>query len=147
MQGSINNHIDLLKAILSAEEAKNYNEALSKLYKSDNAIVQHIRMIQESIHQATERIDNIDKESYKEVLEQQQLQFKMQLEQKESKDRDIIAYYKGKLIQFLKNVQLTDLKNEELLKIIQRWMEFTPNEISELYNQRASLKLNSQNED
>ena len=45
MQGSINNHIDLLKAILSAEEAKNYNEALSKLYKSDNAIVQHIRMI------------------------------------------------------------------------------------------------------
>ena len=147
MQGSINNHIDLLKAILSAEEAKNYNEALSKLYKSDNAIVQHIRMIQESIHEATERIDNIDKESYKEVLEQQQLQFKMQLEQKESKDRDIIAYYKGKLIQFLKNVQLTDLKNEELLKIIQRWMEFTPNEISELYNQRASLKVNSQNED
>ena len=147
MQGSINNHIVLLKAILSAEEAKNYNEALSKLYKSDNAIVQHIRMIQESIHEATERIDNIDKESYKEVLEQQQLQFKMQLEQKESKDRDIIAYYKGKLIQFLKNVQLTDLKNEELLKIIQRWMEFTPNEISELYNQRASLKVNSQNED
>ena len=42
----------------------------------------------------------------------------MQLEQKESKDRDIIAYYKGKLIQFLKNVQLTDLKNEELIKII-----------------------------
>ena len=63
MQGSINNHIDLLKAILSAEEAKNYNEALSKLYKSDNAIVQHIRMIQESIHEATERIDNVDKES------------------------------------------------------------------------------------
>lgn len=42
----------------------------------------------------------------------------MQLEQKESKDRDIIAFHKVKLIQFLKNVQLTDPKNEELLKII-----------------------------
>ena len=67
----------------------------------------------------------------------------MQLEQKESKDRDIIAYYKGKLIQFLKNLPLTDPKNEELLKIIYSMMEFTPNEISELYSQRANAKVNS----
>jgi hypothetical protein len=31
MQGSLNNHIDLLKAILSTNDAKEYDEALSNL--------------------------------------------------------------------------------------------------------------------
>jgi hypothetical protein len=46
----------------------------------------------------------------------------------------MIAHIKGTLIQFLKNLPLTDPKNEELLKIIYSMMEFTPNEISELYS-------------
>jgi hypothetical protein len=49
MQGSINNHIDLLKAIFSANEAKEYDEALSKLLKSDNAVVQHVKKIHEDL--------------------------------------------------------------------------------------------------
>jgi hypothetical protein len=69
MQGSIKNHIDLLKAILSAEEAKDYDKAIFKLFKSDNEIVQHIRMIQESLNEANERTNNIKMESYKEVFE------------------------------------------------------------------------------
>ena len=55
----------------------------------------------------------------------------------------MIAHIKGTLIQFLKNLPLTDPKNEELLKIIYSMMEFTPNEISELYSQRANAKVNS----
>ena len=55
----------------------------------------------------------------------------------------VIAHIKGTLIQFLKNLPLTDLKNEELLKIIYSMMEFTTDEINELYNQRVNVKVNS----
>jgi hypothetical protein len=44
----------------------------------------------------------------------------------------MIAYLKDALIQFLKNLPLTEPKNEELLKIIYGMTEFNPNEIREL---------------
>lgn len=42
----------------------------------------------------------------------------------------------------MKNLPLTEPKNEELLKIIYSMMEFTPNEINELYNNRVNVKVN-----
>lgn len=62
---------------------------------------------------------------------------------KNDEEATMIAHIKGTLIQFLKNLPLTDAKNEELLKIIYSMMEFTPNEITELYNQRVNVKVNS----
>ena len=55
----------------------------------------------------------------------------------------VIAHIKGTLIQFLKNLPLTEQKNQELLKIIYSMTEFTPDEINELYNQRVNVKVNS----
>jgi hypothetical protein len=55
----------------------------------------------------------------------------------------MIAHIKGTLIQFLKNLPLTDPKNEELLKIIYSMMEFNANEINDLYSQRLNVKVNS----
>lgn len=55
----------------------------------------------------------------------------------------MISHIKGTLIQFLKNIPLTDSKNEELLKIIYSMMEFTPTEMTELYNNRVAVKVNS----
>lgn len=55
----------------------------------------------------------------------------------------MIAHIKGTLIQFLKNLPLTEAKNEELLKIIFSMMEFTPTEIQDLYNNRVNVKVNS----
>ena len=45
-----------------------------------------------------------------------------------------IAHIKGTLIQFLKNIPLTDPKNEEVLKILHSMMGFTTTEINDLYN-------------
>jgi hypothetical protein len=55
----------------------------------------------------------------------------------------VISHIKGTLIQFLKNIPLTEAKNEELLKIIYSMMEFSTNEINELYNMRVTVKVNS----
>jgi hypothetical protein len=49
MQESINNHINLLKEISSAEDAKNYDEAKAKVSESDNKITKIIREFEESI--------------------------------------------------------------------------------------------------
>ena len=62
---------------------------------------------------------------------------------KNEDEQTVIAHIKGTLIQFLKNLPLTEQKNEELLKIIYSMMEFTPEEINELYNQRVNVKVNS----
>ena len=60
-----------------------------------------------------------------------------------TEDATMIAHIKGTLIQFLKNLPLTEAKNEELLKIIFSMMEFTQTEIQDLYNNRVNIKVNS----
>ena len=58
----------------------------------------------------------------------------------ENVDSMMIANIKGSLIQFLKNTPITDKQNEDLLKVIYSMMEFTKEEITELANNRMSLK-------
>lgn len=44
----------------------------------------------------------------------------------------------------MKNIPLTEPKNEEVLKILYSMMSFTPSEINDLYNQRANHKAAKQ---
>ena len=53
----------------------------------------------------------------------------------------MIPHIKVTLIQFLRNVSLTDRQNEDLLTIIFNMMEFTEVEIQELKLARINLKM------
>ena len=53
----------------------------------------------------------------------------------------LIHHIKVTLIQFLRNVALTDRQNEDLLTIIFNIMDFTPVEINELKMARSVIKM------
>ena len=58
-------------------------------------------------------------------------------------DQMTIKHIKGTLLQFLKNCPMTDRNNEELLKIIFGMMEFTPEEVSFVQEQRLNTSNNN----
>ena len=110
-------------------------------------VVQDIKGHMESASKESPELASLRKQLA--VAEQEVRELKQELERaaeqlaRNDEEATMIAHIKGTLIQFLKNLPLTDAKNEELLKIIYSMMEFTPNEITELYNQRVNVKVNS----
>ena len=101
-------------------------ESSGKKLVADNAIMQKLEEAERKIKSLKEELDRANDSIAK-----------------NEDDVTVIAHIKGTLIQFLKNLPLTEQKNEELLKIIYSMMEFTPDEINELYNQRVNVKVNS----
>lgn len=64
-----------------------------------------------------------------------------QEEDDEDSGKSLIPHIKVSLIQFMRNVALTDRSNEDILSIIFRMMEFTDTEIQELKIARLSIKM------
>ena len=131
-------------------EEGNMNDALGKDFMSEGSFREVVQDIKGHMESSGEKavVDNALLQKLEEA-ERKIKSLKEELDRanesivKNDDDSTVIAHIKGTLIQFLKNLPLTEQKNEELLKIIYSMMEFTPDEINELYNQRVNVKVNS----
>ena len=96
--------------------------------------------MRKKLQRAETETENLKRKLTEREGELEELQKKKE-EDDEDNGASLIPHIKVSLIQFLRNVALTDRQNEDLLTVIFNMMEFTDSEISDLKIARLNIKM------